>query len=65
MFEIIIYRGYLNNMVGDVKANPKDFYQYINYWKKDTQSIPPEKGVAQSDLGEGRGIHLSDYQWIF
>ena len=45
---------YVNNLVGDVKANPKDFYRYINSQKKDAQGIPPFKkrngsGVAQSD----------------
>ena len=46
---------YVNNLVGDDKANPRDFYRYINSQKKDTQVIPPlkrknGKGVAQSDL---------------
>ena len=46
---------YVTNLVGDVKANPRDFYRYINSQKKDTQGIPPlkrknGKGVAQSDL---------------
>ena len=46
---------YVNNLVGDVKANPRDFYRYINSQKKDTQGIPPLKRkngkvVAQSDL---------------
>ena len=46
---------YVNNLVGDVKANHRDFYRYINSQKKDTQGIPPlkrknGKGVAQSDL---------------
>ena len=45
---------YVNNLVGDVKANPKDFYRYINSQKKDAQGIPPLKkrnggGVAQSE----------------
>ena len=44
---------YVNNLVGDVKANPRDFYRYINSQKKDIQGIPPlkrknGKGVAQS-----------------
>ena len=44
----------MNNLVGDVKANPKDFYRYINSQKKDAQDIPPLKkrnggGVAQSE----------------
>ena len=46
---------YVNNLVGDVKANPRDIYRYINGQEKDTQGIPPlkrknGKGVAQSDL---------------
>ena len=46
---------YVNNLVGDVKANPWDFYRYISSQKKDTQGIPPlkrknGKDVAQSDL---------------
>ena len=45
----------LNNLVGDVKATPRDFYRYINSQKKDTQGIPSlkrknGKGVAQLDL---------------
>ena len=31
---------YVNNLVGDVKANPRDFYRYINSQKKDTQGSP-------------------------
>ena len=47
---------HVNNLVGDVKANPRDFYWYINSQKKN-QGIPPlkrknGKGVAQSDLGK-------------
>ena len=43
----------MNNFVGDVKANPRDFYRYIISQKKDTQGIPPLKkrngsGIAQS-----------------
>ena len=45
----------MNNLVGDVKVNPRDFYRYINSQKKDTQGIPPLKkrqgsGLAQSDF---------------
>ena len=32
-------------MILDIKANPRDFYRYINRQKKDTQGIPlPLKG---------------------
>ena len=46
---------YVNNLVGVVKANPRDFYRCINSQKKDTQDIPSLKrrngnGFAQSDL---------------
>ena len=44
---------YVNNLAGHVKANPRDFYRYINSQKKDAQGIPPLKkrngGDAQSD----------------
>ena len=46
---------YMNNLVGDVKANPRDFYRYINSQKKDTQGVPLLKkrngsGIAQSEF---------------
>ena len=46
---------YVNNLVGDVKANPRDFHRYINSQKKDTQGISPLKkrngsGIAQSEF---------------
>ena len=31
---------YLNNLVGDVKANPRDFYRYINSQKKIPKVFP-------------------------
>ena len=39
-------------MVGDIKANPRDFYRYINGQKKDTQGTSPlnGNGVAESEL---------------
>ena len=46
---------YFSNLVGDIKANPRDFYRYINGQNKDSQCIPPLKGrngngVAESEL---------------
>ena len=42
-------------LVGDIKANPRDFYRYINSQKKDAQGISPLKrrngsGLAESEL---------------
>ena len=46
---------YVNNLVGDVKANHRDFYRYINSQKKDNQGIPPLKrrggtGITASEI---------------
>ena len=46
---------YVSNLVGDIKANPRDFYRYKNGQKKDTQGIPllmrrNGNGVAESEL---------------
>ena len=41
---------YVNNLVGDVKANPRDFYRYINSQKKDTQVFHPWKGRMERVL---------------
>ena len=51
-----------HDLYGDVKANPRDFYRYINSQKKDTQGIPTlkrknGKGVAQSDLEKAEGFN--------
>ena len=55
---------YVNNLVGDIKANPRDFYRYINSQKKDTQGIPPLKrrngsGLAESELNRQRNLTVS------
>ena len=49
----------MNNLVGDVKANPRDFYRYINSQKKDTQGIPPRKGRMEMVLLS----RISKRQW--
>ena len=41
---------YVNNLVGDVKVNPRDFYRYINSQKKDAQDIPPLKRKNGSSI---------------
>ena len=46
---------YVNNLVGDVKANPRDFYRYINSQEKDYQGIPTlkisgETGIIVSEI---------------
>ena len=46
---------YVNNLFGDVKANPRDFCRYINSQTNNTQGIPTlkrknGKGVGKLDL---------------
>ena len=42
---------YVNNLAGDVKANPRDFYRYINSQKKKTPKIfHPRKGKMERVL---------------
>ena len=50
-----IYDLYVNNLVGDVKTNPRDVYRYINSQKRDNQGIPPLKrrggtGITASEI---------------
>ena len=46
---------YVNNLVGDIKANPRDFYRYIYSQKEVTQGIPPLKRRNGSGLAEFNG----------
>ena len=45
---------YVNNLVGDVKANPRDFYRYNKNQKKDNQGILKRRG--------GTGITASEIE---
>ena len=35
------HKNYVNDMIGDIKTDPKPFWRYINGQKRDTLSIPP------------------------
>ena len=53
---------YVKHLVGDIKANLRDFYLYINSQKKDTQGIPPLQrrngsGLAESELDQVEEIN--------
>ena len=58
--------SYVNNLVGDIKANPRDFYRYINSQKKDTQGILPQRrrnnsGLAESELEQAEEFNGQFY----
>ena len=38
-----LFNLYVNNLVGDIKANPRDFYRYINSQKKTIKVFRPLK----------------------
>ena len=56
---------YVNNLVGDVKANPRDFYRYINSQKKDTQGIPPLKKRNGSEIAQSEFEKAEEFNGQF
>ena len=53
---------YVNNLVGDVKANLRDFYRYINSQKKGNQGILPlkrrrETGITASEIEQTEELY--------
>ena len=56
----MICTRYVNYLVGDVKANPRDFYRYINSQKK---GIPPLKKRQGSGLCPDRFRESKLIQW--
>ena len=56
---------YINNLVGDIKANPRDFYRYINSQKKDIQGIPPLKRRNGNGLGESEMEQVDQFNGQF
>ena len=56
---------YVTNLVGDIKANPRDFYRYINSQKKDTHGIAPLKRKNGSDLAESELEQADEFNGQF
>ena len=55
----------MNNLVGDVKANPKDFYRYINSQKKDAQGITPLKKRNGGDVAQSESEKAAEFNGQF
>ena len=59
---------YVNNVVGDIKANPRDFYRYINSKEKETRGISPlKKGgikVGSPNRNSRRRMNLMVCSWM-
>ena len=56
---------YVNNLVGDITANPRNFYRYTNNQRKDSQGIPPLKRRDGSDLAESESDHAEEFNGQF
>ena len=59
------YDLYVDNLVGDIKANPSDLYRYIDSQKKDMQGIPPLKGRNGSGLAESELEQAEEFNGQF
>ena len=55
------HENYVNNLIGDIKKDPKSFWRYINGQKKDAQGIPPLKrknnNLAQTDEAKAEALN--------
>ena len=51
---------YVNNLVGDVKANPRNFYRYINSQKKIPKVFSPPPPPLEKR--QGSGLAQSDFE---
>ena len=49
----------MNNLVGDIKANPRDCYRYINCHKNCHKNSP---NVSPFKRGNGSGVAQSDFE---
>ena len=56
---------YANNLVGDIKVNPKDFCRYTNSQRKDNQGIPPLKRRNGSGLTESETEQAKEFNGQF
>ena len=52
---------YVNNLVGDIRANPRNFYKYANSKRKDSQGIPPLKTRDGSDLADSESDQAEEF----
>ena len=55
----------MNYLVGDVKANPGDFYRYMNSQKKDVQGIHPLTKRQGSGLAQSHFEKASEFNGPF
>ena len=52
---------YDNNLIGDIKANTRNFYRYTNSQSKDNQGITPLKKRDGSGLAETESDQAEEF----
>ena len=52
---------YVNNLVGDIRANPRNFYRYTNSQRKDSQDILLLKKRDVSGLAESESDQAEEF----
>ncbi|MES9950854.1 MAG: reverse transcriptase family protein, partial [Candidatus Thiodiazotropha sp.] len=57
--------SYVQNLVGDIKTNPRDFYRYTNSQRKDSQGIPPLKRRNGNGLAESEQDQAEEFNGQF
>ena len=56
---------FVNNLVGDIRATPRNFYRYTIRLRKDSQGIPPLKMRDGSGLAESESDQLEEFNGQF
>ena len=55
----------MNNLDGDIRANPRNVYGYTNSQRKGSQGIPPLKKRDGSDLAESESDQAEEFNGQF
>ena len=53
------------NLVGDIRANPRNFYRYANSQRKDSQGIPTLKKKRWQCLAESESDKAEEFNGQF
>ena len=56
---------YVNNLVGDIRANSRNFYSYANSQRKDSPGIPHLKKRDGSGLAESESDQAEEFNGQF
>ena len=55
----------MNNFIGDIKVNPKNFYRYTDSQRKDNEGMSPLKRRNSSGLAESETEQAEAFNGLF